>query len=77
MDYKTRIYSLFDDIKKSKIIIDDGAFIGAGAYLLKGVHIGERAVIGAGAVVSCDVPADEVWAGNPAKCIRKSKGEYI
>lgn len=76
LDYKTRIYSPFDDIKKSKIIIDDGAFIGAGAYILKGVHIGERAIIGAGAVVSCDVPADEVWAGNPAKCIRKSKGEY-
>jgi len=41
-------------------------FIGARAIILKGVTIGDRAVIGAGAVVTRDVPADHIAAGNPA-----------
>jgi acetyltransferase-like isoleucine patch superfamily enzyme len=41
-------------------------FIGARAIILKGVTIGDRAVIGAGAVVTRDVPADHLAAGNPA-----------
>ena len=43
-----------------------GATIGAGATILPGITIGERAMIGAGAVVTKDVPAGEVWAGNTA-----------
>lgn len=46
-----------------------GATIGAGATILPGLTIGANAMIGAGAVVTKDVPAGEVWAGNPAKCI--------
>jgi acetyltransferase-like isoleucine patch superfamily enzyme len=42
-------------------------FVGARAIILKGVTIGDRAVIGAGAVVSKDVPAGHIAAGNPAK----------
>lgn len=53
-----------------KVKIDDNVFIGAGSIILKGVHIGEKAIIGAGSVVACDIPAEEVWAGNPAKRIR-------
>lgn len=44
-----------------------GASIGAGAVILPGLTIGEGAMIGAGAVVTRDVPAGEVWAGNPAR----------
>lgn len=47
--------------------IRDGAAIGSGAVILPGVVIGEDATIGAGAVVTHDVPAGEVWAGNPAR----------
>lgn len=43
-----------------------GASIGANATILPGVTIGERAVIGAGSVVTKDVPAGETWFGNPA-----------
>ena len=45
-------------------------FIGARSIILKGVTIGDRAVIGAGSVVSKDVPADCIVAGNPAKVVR-------
>ena len=46
-------------------------FIGGGSIILKGVTIGERAVVGAGTVVTKDIPAGEIWAGNPARFIRK------
>lgn len=53
--------------------IEDYAFIGAGSYILKGVTIGKFAVIGAASVVTKDIPADEIWAGNPAKKIGEVK----
>ena len=48
-----------------------GATVGAGATLLPGITIGENSMIGAGSVVTKNVPANEVWVGNPAKCIKK------
>lgn len=48
-----------------------GAKIGANSTILPGVNIGERALIGAGSVVTRDVPPDSVVAGNPARIIRK------
>ena len=58
-------------IKASPVIIEDNVFIGAHSTILKGVTIGANAVIGACSVVSKDIPPDEIWAGNPAKFIRK------
>lgn len=51
--------------------IKTGAWIGAGATILPGVTIGENAVVGAASVVTHDVDADTIVAGNPAKFIRK------
>ena len=51
--------------------IKKGASIGAAAVILCGITIGEKAMIGAGSVVTKDVPAGELWLGNPAKFIRK------
>jgi hypothetical protein len=48
----------------------DDVFIGRGATILPGVTIGPRAIVGAGAVVSKDVPPNSVVAGNPARFIR-------
>lgn len=48
-----------------------GASVGAGAVILPGVTIGERALVGAGAVVTRDVPSDVVVAGNPARVVRR------
>lgn len=49
-----------------KTVVKRGASIGSNATLLCGITIGERAMIGAGAVVTKDVPADAVVVGNPA-----------
>lgn len=51
------------------IYIERGAFIGARAFIMPGVTIGERAVVGAMALVIRDVPAESIVAGNPAKAI--------
>lgn len=53
-----------------KIVIEDQVWVGGGAIILPGVHIGRGAVVGAGAVVTKDVVADTVVAGNPARVIR-------
>ena len=54
-----------------RTLIKKGASIGAGCTLLCGITIGEYAMIGAGSVVTKDVPAGELWLGNPAKFVRK------
>jgi UDP-2-acetamido-3-amino-2,3-dideoxy-glucuronate N-acetyltransferase len=51
-----------------------GASIGSGAVIMCGVTIGERALIGAGAVVTHDVPADAVVAGVPARLHARTQG---
>jgi len=53
----------------SRIVIEDDAWICQGAILLKGVRVGQGAVVGAHAVVTKDVPAGAIVAGNPAKVI--------
>lgn len=62
------------DWEMKKTIIKKGASIGANATILCGITIGENAMIGAGSVVTKDVPAGELWYGNPAKSIRKTAG---
>ena len=51
------------------ISVGDDAWLGGGAIVLPGVTIGARAVVGAGSVVTRDIPADERVAGNPARPI--------
>ncbi len=53
--------------------VRDGASIGSGSTLLGGITIGEGAIVGAGSVVTKSVPPGEIWAGNPARYIRKVK----
>ena len=60
-----------ENTPSSPVYIKDDAWIGARCIILKGVTIGERAVIGAGSVVTSDIPADCIAAGNPCKMIRK------
>ncbi|WP_456268535.1 sugar O-acetyltransferase [Kushneria sp. AK178] len=55
----------------ASIVIEDNVWLGGGAIVLAGVTIGENSVIGAGAVVTRDVPANVVAVGNPARVIRE------
>ncbi|MHB1131349.1 MAG: acyltransferase [Chloroflexota bacterium] len=57
-------------ITASGIVVEDGAWIGAGAAILDGVRVGKGAVVGANAVVTRDVSPHTVVAGSPAKVIR-------
>lgn len=54
------------------IVIEDHVWIGQGAQVLKGVHIGKGAIVAAGAVVTKDVPAHAVVGGVPAKVIKEN-----
>ena len=62
-------------VKCSPVYIKKNAWIGARAIILPGVTIGENAVVGAGSVVTKDVPANTVVVGNPAKVIKKIETE--
>jgi len=70
-DYLERRVDLQDNVKNKPIIIEDDVWIGAESIILKGVTIGRAAIIGAGSVVTRDIPPLTIWAGNPAKFIRK------
>jgi acetyltransferase-like isoleucine patch superfamily enzyme len=54
-----------------KTVVKRGASIGTSSTILCGITIGENAVIGAGSVVTHDVPANAIVAGNPARMMRK------
>jgi|ERR1035437_258459 acetyltransferase-like isoleucine patch superfamily enzyme len=54
-----------------RTVIKKNASIGAAVVILGGVTIGENAMIGAGSVVTKDIPANELWVGNPAKFVRQ------
>ena len=58
--------------KSKPISIGDNVFIGARSIVTKGVTIGDRSMVAAGSVVAHDIPADELWGGNPARFIRKN-----
>lgn len=55
------------------VIIDDNVWIGMNCIILKGVHIGHNVIIGAGSVVTKDIPADSVAAGVPCHVIKKKQ----
>ena len=78
--YDTDFHSLYlEDRLKEKdpniiskpVLIKEGVFIGGHSIILKGVTIGNNSVIGAGSVVTKSIPESEIWAGNPAKFIKK------
>ncbi|RRD00201.1 acyltransferase [Amphritea balenae] len=60
-----------DDVISKKIRIGDDVFIGGSVIILKGVDVGNKVIIGAGSVVTKSIPANEIWAGNPARFLRK------
>lgn len=71
LDILHRLSANDTHITSCEVIIKKGAFIGAHSIILKGVEIGADSIIGAGSVVTKDIPAGEIWGGNPARFIRK------
>lgn len=71
INYIDRIINGDRKIKTKPVLIKRGAFIGCNCIILKGIIIGERSIVGAGSVVRSNIPADEIWAGNPAVFISK------
>ena len=59
------------DWKVERTVIKNGASIGTGATILANITVGENAIVGAGSVVTKDVPANCIVGGNPAKLFRK------
>lgn len=72
VDYEKRMMKIDPDIKVASVKIGEGVFIGAHTLVLKGATVGDKAVIGAGSVVSRSIPASEIWAGNPVRMIKKA-----
>lgn len=63
-------YSTFQIGKAAQVQIGNNVFIGTRSIICKGITIGDRSIIAAGSVGVKDIPADEVWGGNPAKFIK-------
>lgn len=68
----SHFYSTKDSVfYLGEVHIGNNVFIGMNTLIVNSVNIGDNAVIGAGSIVTRDIPANEIWAGNPAKFIRK------
>lgn len=65
------------ELSTKGIIIEDGSWIGGGAIILDGVRIGRNVVVGAGAVVTKDIPDYTVVVGNPARVVRNLQAEPL
>jgi acetyltransferase-like isoleucine patch superfamily enzyme len=63
------------DWKVERTLVKKGASIGSGSTILANLTIGENAIVGAGSVVTKDVPANAIVVGNPAKVLRYLKEE--
>ncbi|MGO9970848.1 MAG: acyltransferase [Bryobacteraceae bacterium] len=63
------------DWKVETTLVKKGASIGSGATILAGVTVGENAMVGAGSVVTKDVPSNAIVVGNPARVLRMAPAE--
>lgn len=66
-----------ENIKTKPITIGNNVFVGGHSTILKGSNIGKNVIIGAGSVITGTIPDNEIWAGNPAKFIRKNRNAEI
>lgn len=56
---------------RGKVYIGKRVYVGMNTLIVKPVSIGDDAIVGAGSIVTRDIPAGEVWAGNPARFIKR------
>ncbi|MCH5227059.1 MAG: N-acetyltransferase [Muribaculaceae bacterium] len=58
------------DWELKKTVVEEGASIGANSTILPGVSIGKNSMVGAGSVVTRNIPANQLWLGNPARFVK-------
>lgn len=75
LDYRIRRTPSLDIANSAPIVIEDDVLIGTNSIVLKGVRIGARSIIGAGSVVTKDIPSDCIAAGNPCRVIKRINNE--
>ncbi len=61
----------YHDYEYGKIKIGNNVFLGANTIITKSVTIGDNVIVGAGSIVIKDIPSNEIWAGVPARFIKK------
>ena len=71
MDPESTIPYMDQDLTARDVLIEDGVWIGQNVCILPGVTIGEKAIVGAGSVVTKSIPAYCIAVGNPAKVIKR------
>jgi len=65
------IYDRAEPVGQTKpVILEDNVWVGDSAIICKGVTVGKNSIIGAGSVVTKDVPPNSIFAGNPAKFVK-------
>jgi len=60
-----------------RVIVGNNVLVGGYSIIRSGVSLGDNSVICPNSVVVCDVPANEIWGGNPAKKIRNADGRTV
>ena len=66
-DWHGKYHRVFPPGSTSEVVLENNVWVADSAMILKGVHIGQNSIVGAGAVVTRDVPANCIVAGNPAR----------
>lgn len=64
------------DLGGQPVVIEEDVWIGAGAMIMRGIRIGARSIVGAGAIVTQDVPTDVIVVGNPARIVRRINNKH-
>jgi acetyltransferase-like isoleucine patch superfamily enzyme len=73
VENKVGCYKKWDNVKAERVIIKDKVWVGFNCIILKGVTVGEGAIVAAGSVVTSDVPDYAIVAGNPAQIVKYAK----
>lgn len=69
--FVTGTHKNFFYMERGKVVIERNCFIGMNTAIVKAITIKEGAIIGANSVVICNIPAHQIWGGNPAKYIKE------
>ncbi len=72
---RRRVRAPITEAEVAPVIIEDNAWIGMRSIIMKGVRVGHSAIVGAGSVVTSDVPALSIVAGNPARVVKRIERE--